>query len=45
MTKYVTNRDTIIFSSKYDEPLDIILISNHTKLIFSDFLNCVINYS
>ena len=40
MTNYIINQDTIIFDPKYNEPLDISLIYNYTKLIFSDYALC-----
>ena len=37
---YITNQDTIIFGPKYDESLDMILISNYSKLMFSNYALC-----
>ena len=34
---YIANIDTIIFDSKFNDELDIGLISAYTKLIFSDY--------
>ena len=34
---YIANIDTIIFDSKFNDELDIGLISAYTKLIFSNF--------
>ena len=35
---YITNEDTIIFSPEFDDLLDIELISNYKKLIFSNYI-------
>ncbi len=35
--KYISNCDTIIFDPEFNDELDVNLISNYTKLIFSDF--------
>ena len=34
---WITNTDTIIFDSEFNEKLDINLISNYRKIIFSDY--------
>ena len=34
---YITNNNTIIFHSKFNNKLDHNLISNYTKLIFSSY--------
>lgn len=36
-TEYITNSDTIIFSTNFNNKLDIELISNYAKIIFSDY--------
>ena len=36
MIKYMTNQDTITFAPEYNKLLDATLISNYSKLIFSD---------
>ncbi len=35
---YIANCDTIIFNPEFNDELDIELISNYTKLIFSDYV-------
>ena len=35
--EYITNSDTIIFSTNFNNKLDIELLSNYTKIIFSDY--------
>ena len=37
MYNYITNNDTIIFSPDYNKELDINLLSNHKKIIFSNY--------
>jgi len=37
MSNYVTNEDTIIFSPHYNELIDINLLSQYNKIIFSDY--------
>ena len=37
MPNYITNKDTIIFSPEWNNPLDIELLSNYKKLIFSNY--------
>ena len=37
MPNYITNKDTIIFNPKWNGPLDIKLLSNYKKLVFSDY--------
>jgi len=37
MLNYITNEDTIIFSPYYNEPIDINLLSQYNKIIFSDY--------
>jgi len=34
---YITKEDTIIFSPEWNGPLDIKLLSNYKKIIFSDY--------
>ena len=34
---YIANSDTIIFAPEFNDELDINLITNYTKLIFSDY--------
>ena len=34
---YITSKDTIIFDFKYNDPLDINLISQYKKIIFSNY--------
>ena len=36
MPNYITNKDTIIFSPEWNGPLDVELLSNYKKLIFSN---------
>jgi len=36
MLNYITNEDTIIFMPHYDKPIDINLLSQYNKIIFSD---------
>ena len=36
MSDYITKEDTIIFSPEWDSLLDIKLLSNYKKLIFSN---------
>jgi len=38
MPDYITNKDMIIFSPEWNNPLDIKLLSNYEKLIFSDYV-------
>ena len=37
MSNYVTNEDTIIFSPHYNELIDINLLSQYNKIIFSNY--------
>ena len=37
MSNYITNEDTIIFSPHYNESIDINLLSQYNKIIFSDY--------
>ena len=37
MSDYITKEDTIIFSPEWNGPLDIELLSNYKKLIFSNY--------
>ena len=37
MNNWIVSNDTIIFHWKFNADLDIDLISNYTKLIFSDY--------
>ena len=37
MSNYITNEDTIIFMPHYDELIDINLLSQYNKIIFSDY--------
>ena len=39
-SKYITNKDTIIFAPEYNKKLNIELISNYTELIFSNCALC-----
>ena len=34
---YITNNDTIIFGSSFNEKLDCKLLSNYKKIIFSNY--------
>ena len=35
--KYITKGDTIIFDQSFDEELDLSLLTNYQRLIFSDY--------
>ncbi len=37
MVDYITSDDTIIFSPKYNKPLNPELLANYKKIIFSDY--------
>jgi len=37
MLNHITNEDTIIFSPYYNKPIDINLLSQYNKIIFSDY--------
>jgi len=37
---YITNKDTIIFSPKFNTQLDFNLLSNYKKIIFSNYKLC-----
>ena len=37
MLNYITNEDTIIFSPYYNKPIDINLLSQYNKIIFSNY--------